>query len=303
MNNRSSRQLTSQQVFTWMMVLSVLFLFLPLRWTDRLDHLFSALVGPFSQGSRQMTLLVTENLPEPDQAEITERKCQKLQEMLLYAEKQKMNLIQANRNLQETIDRLAGVRQSFGQTRAMLMDADVIASDSTNWRYWKKLNQGSLQQIAVGQIVLGPMGPADKSEDSRSTESLCRMCVVGRVNNVGLKYSSFQLISDAGFSLPVILEPHPNRGEVWRANGVLKVKSLGEITVTMVEVRGNPVHVGDSVLACSDPRYLPVETLIGMVRECQSDPENPLMWRILVEPAADLHSLDHVVVVNPLWDE
>ena len=60
MNNRSSRQMTSQQVFTWMMVVSVLFLFLPQRWTDRVDHLFSALIGPFSQGSRQMTLLVTE---------------------------------------------------------------------------------------------------------------------------------------------------------------------------------------------------------------------------------------------------
>ncbi len=303
MNNRSSRQMTSQQVFTWMMVVSVLFLFLPQRWTDRVDHLFSALIGPFSLGSRQMELLVTEKLPEPSSAETPEQKYQKLKEMLLYEQKQRMNLVQANRDLQAAVDRLTGIRQSFGQARALLIDANVIGSDATHWRYCKKLNQGSLQQIAMDQIVLGPMGPAGKGEAAGAAESLCRMCVVGRINNVGLKYSSFRLISDAGFSLPVIIEPHPNRNEIWRANGVLKVKSLGEIAVAMVEVRGNPVRAGDAVLACSDPRYLPVETLVGMVRDCQKDPENPLMWHILVEPAVDLHALDNVVVVNPLWEE
>jgi cell shape-determining protein MreC len=303
MMNGSSRHLTSKQVFTWMMVLSFVFFLLPQRWTDKLDHFFSALVGPFSKSSRQMTLLVTENLPQPGQPDVSAQQYYKLQERLFNAEKERINLLQANHDLQEALERISGVRQKFGQARALLIDASVIAGDSTNWRYCKKLNQGSLHHIAEGQIVLGPMASAVKETAPDSIESLCQMCVVGRINNVGLNYSSLQLINDAGFRWPVVIEPNPNRGEVWRANGVLKVKSLGEISVTMVEERGHPVRVGDSVLACSDPRYLPVETLLGTVKLCERDKGNPLMWHIMVEPAADLHSLNNVLVVNTLWEE
>ena len=77
---------------------------------------------------------------------------------------------------------------------------------------------------------------------------------------------------------------------------------MGKAKVTLVRADFR-VQAGDPGLAYSDPKYLPVELLIGYVSSCEVDENNPVFWQVMVRPAADPHALREVVVVNTMVQE
>jgi cell shape-determining protein MreC len=296
------RDLTSKQLFKWLMVISVVCLLLPSWLTDSLDHALSLLMGPLSRQSRQMSLAVTDQLHQSKKKQVTPQQYEQLLQQHQRAVNQIVNMEQELRQQQELNLQLSGLRQKFGLARPHLIAAHIVSSDSSNWSQRAILNQGSLQSIQKGQIVLSRTDGIEKQSINSDQVDAYQMCVVGRIQDVGLRTSQLQLITDGSFSLPVFIEPRWDRKETWRADGVLRGAGMGQVKVTLVRA-DFPVRVGDPVLACSDPKLLPVELLVGQISSCKLDEDNPVFWRVTVKPAADPHTLREVITIDTLWEQ
>ena len=292
-------QTNSKQVFAWLMVLSVVALLLPRRLTDGLDFVLTSLLKPVTSVSRGWGLSVTKNLALAKPGSVRVDQYRQLEER---AKRQRTNLLQEIRQLKELNTALTGLRQTFGMAQASYIIAGVIGSDTSNAHRIEHLNQGVEAGVEAGQIVLG-MDPRDESNQSPG-ESISAMFVVGRIKQAGIKgvrNTKLELLNNSGFRLPVVIVPGQNRQQDWRGQGVLEGHPMGKIVVKMVEIEGHAVQPGDIVMACSDPRRLPVEMVIGSVGDCQADRSNPLLWEIQVKPAVDLHQLGQLVIVNTKW--
>ena len=294
----SPRQgISAKQIFKGLMLLSVFCLFLPQRLTDSLDHALAWLLEPFTKSGRQLSLAVTDRLQPQETEEVSARQYEQLRRQYQQAVNKIVNLEQELHQQQELNVQLAGLRQQFGLARARLIAAQVVGSDSSSWSQRVILNQGSLQLIREGQLVLSRAGEAQEGMSTGKGADNFQMCVVGRIDEVGLRTSKLQLVTDAGFGLPVFIKSHWQRQESWRGEGVLTGGGMGQVKVTLVRA-DYPVRVGDAVLACSDPKTLPVELLVGQVSSCEPDKDNPVFWRIAVRPATEPHTLREVVVVD-----
>lgn len=291
--------LSTKQVFVWVMVLSVVFVLLPKRLTDRLDHLLTMSLSPLTSGVRDFTLSVTNKLDFSSGISESSQSNDRLEAEIRRQRNQLVHLSQELRRLQERNYQLSGLRQQFAMAQASFILADVVGSDTHRRREF--LNQGTDDGVQVGQMVLGSPDYSQLAESIDQELDVYEMCVVGQITDVSSKTSSLRLLNDRGFRLPVIIEPASQRGESWRANGILQGQAMGKIVINMVEVKEFPIQVGDNVLACSNPRALPIEMMVGRVQVCRPDKDNPILWHIVVEPLVNLHAMQNVVVVDTQW--
>ena len=274
-----------------MMIFSALCLLLPRSLTDKLDHTFSQLIGPLTKQSRDLTIMVTEEVRDNPSPSISP------------LEYELINLRQKVRLLEEEKRQWAGLQEEFGQARTRLILANVIHRDSAVWSQGAFLNCGSDDNIQKGRIVLGTVAKNDSQSQTEMQNNLYRHCVVGKIKETrGANISTLQLLTDADFQISVFIEPRWNRKEDWRANGILMGDGKSGIEVKMIRA-DFPVKVGDPVLACSHPEFLPVAMVVGIVKSCRRDLNSAVFWHITVEPAADLNSLQQVAVICPLWTQ
>lgn len=275
------------------MFISIVVLLLPFpRWLTELgDRGLWVVLGPISKGSRQFSQRAGDNLSSStvESVPAAEHR-QALIEIY--------NLKLQQQQDQALISQLSGLDEQFGQAPVRLIPVKVSGSDSSSWREILHLNHHGLQP---GQIVLGRLGLTTENSTAENTnENIFQMCVVGQIRDDGSATFRLQLLTDADFSLPVFIEPRWDRPESWRAHGQLKGRGMGEIEVVLVKANYS-VQAGDAVVACSDTKKLPVELLVGFVKNCRLDPDNPVFHRITVEPAVDLTRLREVIVVGTQW--
>jgi len=290
-------RISAKQLFSCLMVLSVICLLLPRRITDHVDHVISALLGPLSHRARQLSLEVTDQLQRTGGHSVSAQEHQALKERYDKSINILNNTRQELRRQQELNLQLSGLHQEFGLARANLIVAHVIGTDSTSWSQRLHLDRGSLHHLQAEQLALAGIEPAEATDKDKAAQDIYQMSVVGKLKDVGLKTANLQLITDSGCSLPVVIIPRWDRDDNWRAEGQLYGTGMGQITVRFVSAQ-LPVQPGDAVMACSNPRYLPTEMIIGRVQSSRRSDKNPVVWEITVKPAADLHSLRQVVVVD-----
>jgi len=283
------RKISLRRLFTYMMIFSALSLLLPRSLTDKLDHTFSQLIGPITKQSRDLTIMVTDQVRDnPSPA-------------LSPLEYELINLREKVRLLEEEKTRWAGLREEFGQARTRLILANVIHRDSAVWSQGAFLNRGSDDNIQKGRIVVGRIAKNNSPSQTGTQNTLYRHGIVGRIKETrGSNISTLQLLTDADFQMSVFIEPRWNRKEDWRANGILMGDGKSGIEVKMIRA-DFPVKVGDPVLACSHPEFLPVAMVVGVVKSCRRDLNSAVFWHITVEPAVDLNTLQQVAVLCPLW--
>ena len=288
----------TKRLFGRLMVVSLLLLLLPHRVTDRLGHVVSRVVGPLSLGARQMSLAVTEQLPTAGRVQVSSEQYNHIKRQFERMASELANVRAELRRQQELNVTLSGLRSEFGLARARLVVAEVTGSASSDWSQTLYLNRGSADGVREGQLALGVVCGA--TNGNQPAEPVYH--VVGRVKTAGARTAYLQLVTDPDFSLPVFIVPGWDRNEDWRAEGQLYGREMGYTAVGFISVE-HPVRAGDAVLACSDPSCLPVEMLVGWVRSCRPDDKNPVLWQINVAPAAQLHSLEQVIIVDTAGDE
>lgn len=282
-----------KRLFRYLMLLSLIMVFLPSSWTNRVDHFFSFLLSPLSGASRNLTLAATDTLRRQGQA-VSQQSYLELEEAYRASQARCVNLAEALRAQEEWTAELSGIRQDYGLTRGILIDADVVGEDSGGG-HMLTLNQGSIQRIRPGQIVLGMV--RWQEVQGEQTVDYFQMSVIGRIKESGMWSAKAQLLSDPAFRLRVDIIPAPGSTAAWRTSGVLQGGGKGDVLVTMVNST-IPVGPGDTVVAQPAADLLPAAMMVGTVRRCERDDQSPMNWRILVQPAVELHRLTRVVVVD-----
>ncbi len=288
MARKLRERVSSRQLFVYLMIGAVVCFLLPLRVTNSVDHVLSMLVTPFSKGSRDLAVPINK-LRRDRSSGISAKSYQQL-------ENQFVNTRQELRYYQKLTEQLSMVRQQLGLERVKFIVARVTGSDTSNLREVKYLDRGASDQVQMGQAVLSCVETAKGGDGKAEAKDIYRMAVVGQiVGEAGKVTSNLQLVSDPGFCQKVVIEPNWQRGENWRAEGLLKGKGMGQIEVTMISTR-DPVQPGDTVL--SQLKDLSVEMIIGTVMSCRPQENNRVEWQISVRPAVDLYNLREVVVVG-----
>lgn len=283
-----------RQVFTWLIVFSIACLFLPKRLTDNLDEALSLVLRPLGQKSRWVSLAATGKVRQWESGAVKQTEQGELEKRR--GQNRLINLTEELGHQRALVMQLSGLRQKFGLARARLIEARVVGDDSSGWRQIKRLDQGSLHHLAAGQVVLGGVD-GYRGDTNSGAGDVYQMSVVGMIKAAAIKSSTLQLINDPGFRMEVFVEPAPGRNEQWRAKGMLRGEGMSEISVKMVSA-SYPVRKGDVILTSLEEKYLPTGMVVGSVKSCKRDDENPVLWRIGVEAQCDLGSLQRVIVVD-----
>ena len=285
------RNISPRRIFTYMMIFSALCLLLPRGLTDKLDHAFSQLIGPITRQSRDITLEVTKPVRQSHSPAVSP------------LEHEVNNLRQRVRRLEEEKKQWAGLHENFDQAPIRIILANIVSGDSVAWSQGKLLDRGSNDHLRKGQFVLGVLDTDGSLGQIKNPDHLTRCCVIGRIKETrGSHNSTLQTLTDANFQIPVFVEPRWNREEAWRADGILMGDGKGGIEVKMIRADFS-VKVGDPIMACPHPEYLPVAMVAGIVKSCTRDQKNAMFWHIIVEPAADLNSLQQVAVLSLRWTQ
>jgi len=293
---RHREQLSRRQVFPKLMILSLMCLCIPRSLTDHVDRFLSLVLGPLSKTSRWVSLAVTDQIVPADSQPVSTEQYRHLQAEYRRGQNELINITQQLRRQRQLNAQLSGLRQQFGLAQVTLIEAHIVGDDSISWRQIRRLDKGSQCRIEPGQIVLSAVGPPVPCEPSEPADAY-QMCVVGRIKDVGAKTCTVQLVNDPGFRMAVFIAPQSTRHECWRAKGLLQGKGMGQIIVKMVPTN-YPVQPGDVVLSCLEPKYLPTPMVLGTVKSCKRDDDNPVMWHITMSSGADLNTLRRVIVVQ-----
>ncbi len=300
-----------REAFIYLMVVSLIAVCLPARVTERFDHAMAKILGPFYLRSRQSGLAISEQLRTNDSDQISPREWRMLIEETKRYQMENSNLRQELINQKQLVERLAGLRQSLRMERMSFVAASVMGSTGNAASRIYLLDHGTASQVRPGLYAVGGSDwekdgeqTSDKPDIGVSDESVAGYydhAVVGRIVSSGAQTSNLQLITDPAFRVPVIIEPSPERGENWQAEGMLIGQGMQPIIITMVS-SNYPVQPNDPVFIRSAPDTLPIPVVTGKVQSAQRDEKNPVMLNITVRPMIELERLNEVVVVTPVHE-
>jgi cell shape-determining protein MreC len=260
---RKQIKLPDRILFTWLMLASLIILFTPDKWTNKLQLSFARVFHqPLSVG-RKVALSGWLQAPSSD-----------------LVSRSQYNLLRNNlANIKEwlalerqKVETLSGLRDRPVWKGADFMICDVITASVSASQSRLVINRGRNDGLAEGQFVLG-----DRS-------------IIGTVSKVDSRTAQVRLITDPTSKIAVKI------AESSDLSGYHEAVSQSNIG-TIMEGNGNnsanarllpakhKVKLGSVVYAEKKPGYLDTPMIVGTVAQYSRDNENPLLWDILVEPA------------------
>ena len=74
-------------------------------------------------------------------------------------------------------------------------------------------------------------------------------------------------------------------------------KGNGSANIELIP-KEHRIEKGDIVYVQKKPGFLEVPMIAGTVTQCEPDDENPLLWKIAVEPASNAKDVKSVTVIT-----
>jgi hypothetical protein len=274
---------------------------LPKALTDRLISLVQVIV-PFQDWSTRTADAVTQAgggpaAPSPDEALALQRENAGLRHRLAA-------LSAAHHQLAVDFADVSRIRRQ-GLRGGQLIPARVLAADAATWRESRLVSAGALRGVRPQAPVTSDLFTvaaeqgADALRDGQSV--LAGEALVGFVEQVGTHTARIRLLTDRQAPLKVrIARPQedsflPLDAEFWLvgAGGAhLEVRDVNHRFI-----RAGSIREGDVVLNDPDNPALPAALMVGRISAIRVDPENPLLYRLTVEPPVKPGELRSVFVV------
>ncbi len=150
------------------------------------------------------------------------------------------------------------------------LSANVIARDASRWFRRLTIDRGALDGVKLSMPVATAGG------------------IVGRVVSVGPNWSMVQVITDKQAGVGAMLQTSRAMGEVRGLdNGRCEMKNISS---------SENVQEGESIVTTGLDRIYPKGLLVGVVERVEDDPNAP--WhRLIIEPAAPVDRVEHVLVL------
>ncbi len=257
-------------LFTWGVLVGLIFLFTPKGLTGRLQLLYAQVFRWPLEAGRGLTLAARTTDPATPHAG------RNSYEQLL-AEKKRLEIDRANlqAKLQEAckkIDDLAKLRNKPGWENMGFLSANVLPAGQTQNQLI--INQGRKAGVAVGQFVASPDGG-----------------IVGAVTETSSQVATIRLITDPASKIPVYIGD-PN------VRGIMEGRGNGLARIPRVSTK-HSISEGDRVYIQKKAGWLDAPTVAAEVTQCGPDPDSPVVLDVTVRPICDVANLSEVVVLIP----
>ena len=155
--------------------------------------------------------------------------------------------------------------------------AQVIGTSGTDQSHILFLDKGSRDGIEPDMPVITPDG------------------IVGKTRDVFAHTSQVLEISDSSSGAGVVLE-------TTRLRGILRGSALGQPQVVNV-MPDERIQPGEKVVTSGGDQIFPRGLPVGTVERMVNDPEHDPMQDILIRPAANLGSLEEVLIITNAGDQ
>jgi rod shape-determining protein MreC len=195
---------------------------------------------------------------------------QKLDEQDTHSRTQAQNHIA---NLQAQLDsqiqenaRLRSFLKEHPLLNAKFIYCDILQTTSSELT----INCGSSQGLSQGQFVLG-----DNS-------------IIGAIAQVWSQSAKVTLITSPSSRIVA---------KIGDKDAIIQGSRTNEIKAPLLVRKSYDIKAGDPVYCQPRSGFLTTQIIIGKVRECKTDPANPLLWDVTIAPACDIKSLSSVDVI------
>ena len=169
MKARKQTKITQRMLFTWLMLIGLIFLFSPQKFTSKLQFAFSRIFHWPLSISRNISLAA--HTREPIGNAVSRRDYNKLQN---YVSNLTAQLDQAHQDIQK----LSAIRKRLPFEGADIVIADIIRASIDSSRCELFINHGKDDGLSKGQFVLG--------DDS----------IIGRISEVGPGWAQVIVFTD-----------------------------------------------------------------------------------------------------------
>jgi len=265
----------AQQRIRWVtlaVLASVAILLTLLDSTGNLDATFSFLRDPLASVLRWTTERsdgLADTLSGPRDLQTAREEIARLQNRIEQLERQNEELIEIQGEYQLLLDLFNRARQEPGLTR---LTASVIGRDPSPAVRSVIIDKGTDEGVRVGMPVESARG------------------LVGRVFRTTSRSAQVVLIIDNASSVAARLSNS-------RATGLLRGGGVGgSMSIDWIDLR-HQVEIGEVVFTSGLGGEFPQDLVIGRVSEVERR-EAELFQRAIVQPAADLDSLEVVFVIT-----
>jgi len=265
MANKQIR-VSDRMLLTWFMLAGFIFLFAPESFTNKFQFAFARIFRrPLCIG-RNISL--SAHTRQPLTGVVSRREYNKLQNHLA-------NVTQWLQQERQKVEKLSGLRDRLVWKGVNFVLADVITTSVGGSHSKLIINRGKNDGLAKGQFVLGDYS------------------IIGTISDVDPRTAQVKLVTDPT-SKTAIKIAELDIGMIMQGGGNNSAK-------VQLLLRKYKVKIGDIVCAQKKPGFLDTPMIVGIVTQCRTDDENPLLWDITVKPACDIKRLNNVavIVVNP----
>lgn len=260
MKARKQTKITQRMLFTWLMLIGLIFLFSPQKFTSKLQFAFARIFHWPLSISRNVSLAAHTRQPMGDS--VSRRDYNKLQNHL-------SNVIAQRDQLHQENQRLSGLRKRLPFEGADIVIADVIRASIDSSRCELLINRGKTDGLRKDQFVLG------------------NNSIIGRISEVGPGWAQVIVFTDPRSKTAVTIEG-------LKVDRFMQGSGRSSASIRMVKEK---IKVESEVLVEKKGGFLNTPMIMGRVRECRRNADSGLLWDIIVRPACDLENLKDVAVI------
>jgi len=272
-------RVSNKVILAWCTLAALTLFFAPNQWTYRARLVFNHFFRlPLSAGRSLSSALHTGH---DAQAYVPLQKYNRVRNELA-------NLKQRLHEQRRKVEKLSGLRDRDVWQGALFVLADVITRSIDPSQAKLIINRGQNDGLVPGCFVLG-----DNS-------------AIGTVTATDARTAQVTLFTDPAAKTAVriaegaLLEDSRSGPFSSDAHAVMQGAGADIAKIRLVHAK-QKTAVGSVVFAAGKPGLLDTAVIAGTVHECKRNPQNPLLWDVIVKPVCDFETLHEVtiVIMNP----
>lgn len=244
------------------------------RTLDPLQNLSLTIAAPMENGLRDVADPISGFFREIFNRGDLVRENERLREELERLQTETAATEDAQRRLQE-LEEALGVKEN--RPDDVFVVADVIAQDPSGFKRALAIDRGSKDGLDEGMVVLSKSGS-----------------LVGVISLVYEEFAWLRLISDPNNAVNIAVLTGGEEGSEARGVAVGDLRSRLSLEMLPTEAQ---IQEGDLVITSGLGGNYPRTLLLGSVTSVEEKPQ-ALAKRATMEPAADLSSLDTVLIIT-----
>ncbi len=244
------------------------------RTLDPLQNLSLTIAAPMENGLREVADPISDFFRGVLNRGDLVRENERLREELERLQAGAAATEDAQRRIQE-LEEALGVKES--RPDDVFVVADVIAQDPSGFKRALAIDRGSKDGLDEGMVVLSKSGS-----------------LVGTVSQVFEEFAWLRLVSDPNSAVNIAVLTGGEEGAETRGVAIGDLRSSLSLEMLPSEA---PIQEGDLVITSGLGGNYPRTLLLGSVTAVEEKPQ-ALSKRATMEPAAELSSLDTVLVIT-----